>query len=40
MEALYVHYIDDHVGRLRTLARSDLAASFEEWRLRLTADER
>lgn len=40
MQALYVHYIDDHVGRLRTLARADLAASFEEWRLRLTAEDR
>jgi hypothetical protein len=40
MEALYVHYIDDHVGRLRTLARSDLADLFEEWRLRLTAEAR
>jgi hypothetical protein len=40
MEALYVHYIDDHVGRLRSLARSDLADMFEEWRSRLTAEDR
>jgi len=40
IEALYVYYIDDHVGRLRTLDRSDLAVLFEEWRLRLTAEDR
>jgi hypothetical protein len=40
VQALYVHYIDDHVGRLRTLARSDLGELFEEWRLRLTAEGR
>jgi len=34
---LYLHYIDDHTGRLTTLGRSDLTEAFKEWRRRLLA---
>jgi hypothetical protein len=32
---LYLHYIDDHIRRLRSVAEPDLVAAFEEWRRRL-----
>ena len=32
---LYLHYLDDHTGRLGAVGRSDLAAAFAEWRRRL-----
>jgi hypothetical protein len=32
MAPLYVHYIEDHVVRLESLGREDLAASFRAWR--------
>jgi len=34
---LYVHYIDDHITRLRTVNRQRLADSFHRWRTRLLA---
>jgi hypothetical protein len=34
---LYLHYLDDHSGRLAALGRDDLAAAFAEWRGRLLA---
>jgi hypothetical protein len=34
---LYVHYIDDHVTRLRAVNRHRLADSFRRWRTRLLA---
>jgi hypothetical protein len=34
---LYLHYLDDHSGRLAALGRHDLAAAFAEWRRRLLA---
>jgi hypothetical protein len=34
---LYLHYIDDHVGRLDAAGRHDLAARFRRWRARLLA---
>jgi hypothetical protein len=34
---LYVHYIDDHVARLRTVNHHRLADSFDRWRARLLA---
>jgi hypothetical protein len=35
MLPLYVHYVDDHIPRLETLGREDLADSFRNWRERL-----
>jgi len=32
---LYRQYIDDHIGRLRSVRRSDLAERFEQWRARI-----
>jgi hypothetical protein len=32
---LYIHYIDDHIARLRALNRDDLSAEFQNWRERL-----
>jgi hypothetical protein len=34
---LYAEYIDDHIPRLATLGRPDLAQAFAEWRRRLLA---
>jgi hypothetical protein len=34
---LYVHYIDDHIARLRAANRYRLADSFHRWRTRLLA---
>jgi hypothetical protein len=34
---LYVHYLDDHIARLRAVNRGRLAGSFERWRARLLA---
>lgn len=35
--ALYVHYLDDHIPRLRAVNRDRLADSFRRWRSRLLA---
>lgn len=32
---LYVHFIDDHIGRLAPLGETELATAFEAWRARL-----
>jgi hypothetical protein len=32
MLPLYLHYLDDHIGRLEALGRSDLVGAFAEWR--------
>ena len=32
---LYIHYIDDHITRLRAVNRYQLADSFHRWRTRL-----
>jgi predicted nucleotidyltransferase len=32
---LYLHYIDDHITRLDSLGKNELARAFEEWRARL-----
>jgi predicted nucleotidyltransferase len=32
---LYLHYIDDHITRLDSLGKEELARAFEEWRARL-----
>ena len=34
---LYVHYIDDHIARLRAVGEHRLAGSFRRWRTRLLA---
>lgn len=34
---LYVHYIDDHIARLRAASQHQLAGSFCQWRTRLLA---
>lgn len=34
---LYVHYIDDHIARLRDISNHRLADSFHRWRTRLLA---
>jgi hypothetical protein len=34
---LYIHYIDDHIARLRALNRDDLLTAFQNWRERLIA---
>jgi hypothetical protein len=34
---LYVHYLDDHITRLRAINRHSLADSFHRWRTRLLA---
>ena len=34
---LYVHYLDDHITRLRAVNRRGLADSFHQWRTRLLA---
>jgi hypothetical protein len=34
---LYIHYIEDHIVRLRALDRDDLATAFQNWRERLIA---
>jgi hypothetical protein len=38
MVPLYLHYIDDHIGRLRRAGETGLAEGFQEWRQRLLAD--
>lgn len=35
MVPLYLHYIDDHITRLDSLGRVDLARAFDDWRERL-----
>jgi hypothetical protein len=35
MVPLYLHYIDDHIARLDSLGRVDLARAFDDWRDRL-----
>jgi hypothetical protein len=35
MVPLYMHYIDDHITRLGSLGRVELATAFQEWRGRL-----
>jgi predicted nucleotidyltransferase len=35
MVPLYVHFIDDHIGRLGSLGETGLVAAFGEWRHRL-----
>jgi predicted nucleotidyltransferase len=35
---LYIHFIDDHLIRLRALDKSDLVSAFREWRRRLMQD--
>ncbi|HEX7263947.1 MAG TPA: hypothetical protein VF383_07190 [Candidatus Dormibacteraeota bacterium] len=35
MVPLYLHYIDDHITRLHSLGRDDLARAFDDWRERL-----
>jgi hypothetical protein len=35
MVPLYVHYLDDHTGRLRVLGCAELAEAFQDWRRRL-----
>jgi hypothetical protein len=35
MVPLYIHYIDGHITRPRSLDRDDLANAFREWRGRL-----
>ncbi|MGZ4196749.1 MAG: hypothetical protein ACXVFQ_10450 [Solirubrobacteraceae bacterium] len=37
MLPLYLEYLDDHTERLRSMDRSDLAGSFEDWRAQLLA---
>jgi hypothetical protein len=37
MLPLYLEYVDDHIGRLRSMDRGDLAGSFEDWRAQLLA---
>jgi hypothetical protein len=34
---LYVHYLDDHIGRLQAVNRHRLAGRFQRWRSRLLA---
>jgi hypothetical protein len=34
---LYVHYLDDHIARLRAVNRHRLAGRFQRWRSRLLA---
>jgi hypothetical protein len=34
---LYVHYIDDHIARLRAVGHHRLADRFHRWRTRLLA---
>jgi hypothetical protein len=34
---LYMHYVDDHITRLRAVNRYPLADSFLRWRTRLLA---
>jgi hypothetical protein len=34
---LYVHYLDDHIARLRAVNRHRLADRFQRWRSRLLA---
>jgi len=34
---LYLHYIDDHIGRLESTGEVELARGFREWRRRLEA---
>jgi len=35
MVPLYVYYIDDHIARLKSLGKAELARAFTEWRARL-----
>jgi hypothetical protein len=35
MVPLYLHYIDDHIARLDSLGRADLARAFDDWRERV-----
>ena len=34
---LYLHYVDDHIARLRAIDHHRLADGFERWRSRLLA---
>jgi hypothetical protein len=34
---LYIHYVDDHIGRLAAFGQKDLAVRFRDWRSRLLA---
>jgi hypothetical protein len=34
---LYLHYVDDHIARLRAIDHHRLAGSFQRWRFRLLA---
>jgi len=34
---LYVHYLDDHIARLRAVGQQRLADRFRRWRTRLLA---
>jgi hypothetical protein len=35
MVPLYLHYIDDHIARLNSLGKVELARTFRKWRARL-----
>jgi hypothetical protein len=35
MLPLYLHYIDDHIARLRAVGEIALAREFDDWRGRL-----
>jgi hypothetical protein len=37
MVPLYLHYIDDHIARLNSLGKVELARTFRKWRARLEA---
>jgi hypothetical protein len=36
--ALYVFYLNDHIGRLQSIGESELAGAFSDWRSRLLAE--
>jgi hypothetical protein len=40
MVPLYLHYLDDHTGRLRVLGHAELAEAFQGWRGRLLSEPR
>lgn len=37
MVPLYLEYVDDHIGRLGSMGRGDLADAFKDWRAQLLA---
>jgi hypothetical protein len=37
MLPLYLEYVDDHIRRLSSMGRGDLAGAFEDWRAQLLA---